>query len=376
MHYRLAVQGWTNVTEKTALYSEQRREQDFQGRALDQHAIVSVTDVKGNITHANDKFCEISGYTREELIGQNHRMLKSEEHSAEFYNHLWNTIANGKTWHGEINNLTKNGEHYWVEATIVPFLNDNGKPFRYVAIRTDVTDRKLIERRLRVSNADLEQFAYVASHDLKAPLRGIENLVEWLSADLEGKLDDKDQRYMDLLRGRTARMESLLNGLLAYSRVGQNTEALTTLDTRQLIEDVVDLMGLPDDMTVVIAPDMPTLQTSKVPLELVFRNLIGNAVKHHDCTQGQIIVKSRIHGRYYEFSVEDDGPGIPPEYHERIFGIFQTLKPRDEVEGSGMGLALVKKTVDSQSGKIEIVSDAPHKRGTAVHFTWPRRMET
>ena len=138
------------------------------------------------------------------------------------------------------------------------------------------------------------------------------------------------------------------------------------------MKGIVELLALPRGMAVSTGPRMPVLWTARVPLELVLRNLIGNAAKHHDRDHGEIHVEASDRGRYHAFEVRDDGPGIPPEFHERIFGIFQTLKPRDAVEGSGMGLALVKRAVEVKGGGISISSDPSCGRGTTFRFTWPK----
>lgn len=350
------------------------RELDFQRLALDEHAIVSITDVQGNITYANDQFCETSGYDLEELMGQNHRILKSGEHSMEFYKDFWRTIAGGKPWHGEIKNKKKDGGHYWVKATMVPFLDEHGKPFRYTAIRTDITEQKAAEQALRDretelkrSNEELENFAYVASHDLKAPLRAIDSLASWIAEDLEGKLDEGTAENLGLMKARVRRMEGLLEGLLAYSRVGHANCEVEQIDSRELLTTMLKFMDLPEGFSVEVGDDMPTIESERPPLELVFRNLIRNAVKHHDGDSGRIVITGQQHPALCEFTVSDDGPGIPEEFQDRVFGMFQTLKPRDEVEGSGMGLALVRKAVEQNNGNITIVSEG---RGSEFRFTW------
>lgn len=229
-----------------------------------------------------------------------------------------------------------------------------------------------LTRDLAQSNKDLEQFAYVASHDLKSPLRGIENLVDWLTEDLEGKLDEKNQRYLELLKGRSERMDALLDGLLEYSRVGRKNQTVKRVDTGAMIADIWDLMAPPSMANLTLAQDLPVFDTPEIPLELVFRNLINNAVKHHDRKDVNIVVDCSPVGSFYRFTVQDDGPGIAPEFQERIFGIFQTLKSRDEVEGSGMGLALVKRTVEFYGGTVEIRSNPGQGRGSTFCFTWPR----
>jgi len=221
----------------------------------------------------------------------------------------------------------------------------------------------------------LEQFAYVASHDLKAPLRGIENLVDWLSEDLGDTLSENNQRYMRLLHGRTARMESLLNGLLEYSRIGRKNVAHEIIDSNTLIADVISLLALQDSIEITVNPKMPALKTPKVPLEMVFRNLIGNAAKHGDQNNAKIDIEYVDNEEFAQFTIKDNGPGIPLQYHERVFGLFQTLKPRDEVEGTGIGLALVKRAVEYHGGYVKIISDPKKTPGTSFQFTWPKNFE-
>jgi signal transduction histidine kinase len=223
---------------------------------------------------------------------------------------------------------------------------------------------------LKHSNQELEQFAYVASHDLKAPLRGINNLAKWLEEDLQGVMEGETKENMDLLRRRVTRLESLLDDLLAYSRAGQKKDDAEIVNCNQIVKDIICLFDdLHLDLKVKIKGDLPIFSTQKSALELVLRNLINNAVKHHDRTEINIDVSAKQNGKFYRFSVNDDGPGIATEYHERIFEMFKTLKPRDEIEGSGMGLAIIKKLIDRQGGKIWVDSQAD-KRGANFIFDW------
>lgn len=224
---------------------------------------------------------------------------------------------------------------------------------------------------LERSNEDLDNFAYVASHDLKAPLRGIRNLAEWISADVIGKVEDDTVVNLTLLQNRVERLDMLLDSLLHYSRVGRSSGAVEEIGIADLVGDIAGYIAPPDGFTVACRGDMPIVHTKKAPLEQVLRNLIGNGLKHHDKDDGTVIVSARDLGAMIEFRVEDDGPGIAPVFHERIFKMFQTLKSRDTMEGSGMGLAIVKKAVERQGGMIAVES-APPRRGTSFVFTWPK----
>ncbi|MGV2831192.1 PAS domain S-box protein [Myxosarcina sp. GI1(2024)] len=221
---------------------------------------------------------------------------------------------------------------------------------------------------LEKRNQELDQFAYVASHDLRAPLRAISNLSEWIEEDLEDKLTDETRYQMDLLRGRIQRMENLINGLLAYSRVGRLRAEPENVDIGSLLQEIIQLLDVPDRFTIEIGNNMPTVVSEPLPLQQVFTNLIGNAIVHHDRSDGTVSIAATDCGEFYRFSISDDGPGINPDYHQKIFTIFQTLQARDRKEGTGIGLSIVKKAVEERGGNIEMESE-PGK-GTTFYFTW------
>lgn len=222
------------------------------------------------------------------------------------------------------------------------------------------------------SNRELDQFAYVASHDLKAPLRAIRNLASWISEDNTEELSVDSHRHLEQMHKRVARMEALLDSLLAYSRVGRLEQAREQVDTGGLVRGVVDLLNIPETFDVELnCADTPVIETPRAPLELVLRNLVNNAVKHHDRAHGHIEIATNDLGPMVEFLIADDGPGIAPEFHDRVFGMFQTLRTRDDIEGSGMGLALVKKSVETHGGEIALESNGG--RGAVFRVRWPKR---
>ncbi|MBV9773278.1 MAG: PAS domain S-box protein, partial [Gemmatimonadetes bacterium] len=225
-------------------------------------------------------------------------------------------------------------------------------------------------RALEASNRELDQFAYVASHDLKAPLRGIANLSQWIEEDLGDRVTEEAGEHLRLLRGRVHRMEGLIDGILQYSRAGRVREKLERVDVGALLDEVVDLIAPPESVTIVVGEGMPELVTERLPLQQVFMNLIGNAVKYTRRPDARVEVEVRDAGDFHEFSVSDNGPGIAPEYHERIFGIFQTLEARDRVEGTGIGLSLVRKIVESRGGRVQV--ESAEGAGATFRFLWPR----
>jgi signal transduction histidine kinase len=240
-----------------------------------------------------------------------------------------------------------------------------------VTASRDLLDK--VTKELARSNAELEQFAYVASHDPKSPLRAIESLASWIREDLEPVLTDATRKHLDLLGNRVLRMEKLLDDLLDYSRIGRAGFDIKETDTAELVRQITGLLHVPGSFTVETRGTLPVFHTAATPFGTVVRNLINNAIKHHDKNGGLIVFTAEDRGPLYEFCLSDDGPGIPAEFRERVFGMFQTLKSRDEVEGSGIGLTIVKKAVEYFGGTVTLEDNVP--RGLRVRFTWPKTIE-
>ncbi len=289
--------------------------------------------------------------------------------------------------------VARDGSPLWVETRVAAVAGPTADR-KCVALRgvtSDITARKRLQaavedraaelaavaRCLQERNVELDQFAYVTSHDLKAPLRGIANLSNWIEEDLGDRTTPEAHGQFDLLRGRVQRMERLIDGLLHYSRVDRTESVIEWVDIGRLLADVVDWVGPPATVRVEIGAGMPTFNCDRLRLEQVLANLVGNAVKHHGGTPGWVrvccsaILPTAGHALDgYEFAVSDDGPGIDPRYHERIFGVFQTLQRRDKVEGTGIGLAVVRKVVAGKGGTVRVESAAGE--GATFRFTWPR----
>ena len=222
---------------------------------------------------------------------------------------------------------------------------------------------------LEKRNQELDQFAYVTSHDLKAPLRAIANLTTWIEEDLGDKLDEDTKHNLTLLRSRVQRLENLINGLLDYSRVGRVSSEPKLVAIGEMIAEIIEMLDAPDSCQITVE-SMPTLITDAIALQQIFRNLLSNAIKHGDSEQCQIRVSVQELEDYYEFAVTDNGKGIAPQYHERIFTIFQTLEARDTKESTGIGLSIVKKAVENQGGNITVESAI--NQGCTFKFTWQK----
>ena len=234
------------------------------------------------------------------------------------------------------------------------------------------SQQHLMERRTEAERRaeELEQFAYVTSHDLKAPLRAIRNLADWIAEDLQSKLDNQTRERLTLMSDRVSRMQALVEGLLDYCRVGRDKENQEKVDSRVLVADTIDLLSPPSGFLIDVARDMPTLFTNRLELGQVFANLIGNAIKHHGSNNGHISIGVRDTGRFFEFTIADDGPGIAPEYHQKIFLMFQVLSVKDDRSDTGIGLALVKKIVQERGGSISL--ESREGEGANFRFTWPK----
>jgi len=336
-------------------------------------------DPKGDIRRFNKAAENIFGYKKEEVLGKNVKVLMPDNYARQhdtFLSDYQKTgqkkiIGIGRTVIG----LRKNGDQFPMDLSV----GELPQPISgYVGIIRDVSERvesehKLLNhaRDLARSNEDLAQFAYIASHDLKAPLRAIDNLAGWIDEKVGQHMDEECQEYMLLLRSRVNRLEHLLSSLLEYSRIGQQDQNREMLSVNNIIKNVIELMNV--EHFSIEMDDFPEIFASKTEIEVLFRNLIGNSIKHHDKGNGKIrITYNRLH-KHHEFSVHDNGPGIPQDMSSKVFTMFQTLQPRDKVEGSGMGLAFVKKIAERNNATV-VVERSCFDRGAAIIILWPSKI--
>jgi PAS domain S-box-containing protein len=336
--------------------------------------------LEGAVTDANDAFLAMIGSDRRELQAGKIRWreMTPPEWAPADEKALDQLRAGGVAMAYEKEFQRRDGRRLPV---ILGAARLEGSTTEAVAFVLDDTERKRAEKEreslvqsLARSNEDLHRFAYATSHDLKAPLRGIGYLVEWLEEDMGPTLNDAAREKLNLLRGRAQRMGALIDGILDYSRAGRPSDDQQQVDVRGLVEEAFDLVAPLPGATLDLAPDLPILETDRASLQQVFMNLIGNALKHAGRTDAAIRVGGVDAGASYEFTVADNGQGIAPEYHQKIWGLFQTLKARDRVDGAGIGLSVVKKIVESRGGRAWVESALG--QGATFHFTWQKRRDS
>ena len=389
---------------------------------------IFMLDPEGRIVSWNEGAERIKGYAAHEIIGRSLTTFYPQKAvESGFPQHELEIARREGRFEDEGWRVRKDGSRFWANVVITALQGPDGRLEGFAKVTRDLTARREAEeqaRRLAAEEAahaeaatqaeelaqlndrlqqqaielevalaatkaardaaeqaaaaateayrELDQFAYVASHDLKAPLRGIANLAQWLQDDLGEQLSGDSAEHMRLLQGRVHRMEALIDGILAYSRAGRRLTAPEPVDTGALVHEVMEMLASPAEVTLEAPEQFPTLEAERVPLQQVFMNLLGNAIKYTLAQRPDALVRiawSDV-GDGFEFAISDNGPGIAPEYHDRIWGIFQTLAPRDKVEGTGIGLSVVKKIVETRGGMVALES-APGE-GATFRFVWPK----
>lgn len=336
-----------------------------------EYSIISI-NLEGLILVWNEGAKRIYGYSAEEVVNKRNIeiLYKPEDIEQGLVKQFYNQAYNEGKAEAIFERVRKDNSRLTASVSISLRRDDLGNPIGYALISKDITTWQAMQEQLIKSNEELENFAYITSHDLKAPLRAIERLSTWLEEDNRDKLDEKSKKNLVLLRQRVNRMTSLIEGILQYSRAGRTDLDVHVVDTKTLLHDVIDSLHPPTTFTISCADDLPVFQTASIPLSQVFANLINNAIKHHHLAKGTIHISVKESALFYEFLVSDDGPGIEPCYFEQIFQLFQTLQSRDELESTGIGLTIVKKIVESQGGEIHVESTVGV--GTCFRFTWPK----
>lgn len=347
---------------ETALLESEARMRAIVDTAVD--AIVTI-DERGLIERFNPAAERLFGYAEADVAGKNVSILMPSPYQELHDGYLARYLQTGeKRIIGigrEVVGLRRNGTVFPMELSVAEMHLGGRRMFTGVV--RNITERKQAEeenarlmQEIRGANEELTSFAYVVSHDLKAPLRAIGSLADWLSTDYADKFDDEGKEHMRLLISRVHRMGGLIDGILQYSRVGRVKEAVVEVDLNRLVRETVDLLAPPANIVVTIDPDLPKIKIEPTRIEQVFQNLISNAIKYMDKTEGKIHVGCISEKEFWRFTVSDNGAGIEQRHFERIFQLFQTLAPRDRVESTGVGLALVKKIVEMYGGEVTLES--------------------
>jgi len=359
--------------------------------ALNQSTIVAITNRQGIITYVNEAFCKISKYSEQELLGQNHRIINSGHHPHQFFIDMWKTIASGNVWKNEIKNRAKDGTYYWVDTTIVPFLDASGKSYQYIAIRHDITERKRIEEenlkltdeleqrvierttqlaQLEAMNKELESFSYSVSHDLRAPLRSIDGFSNLLLRSYRDTLDKKGQEYLQFIRSDSQRMAQLIDELLNLSRLTRgdlNRQSVNLTDQAKNIVQELQKQE-PERSVEFVAAEGLVANGDEHLLRAVLENLLGNAWKFTGKTSNPRIEFGMMpvidKPTYF---VRDNGAGFEMEYADKMFGAFQRLHKMEEFPGTGIGLATVQRIIHRHGG--EVWAEGKINQGAAFYFT-------
>lgn len=333
--------------------------------ALDQSAIVAVTDAAGTITYVNDRFCEISKFSREELLGRNHRVINSGTHSRQFFEEMWRTIAAGKVWRGEVRNRAKDGSHYWVDTTIIPFVDDHGQPFKYLAIRSDITARKAAEQKVaeQAALARLGEMAAVVAHEVKNPLAGIGGALQIIGSRMPA--GSEDRLIVNDMLDRIKTLDLMVRDLLVFAR--PRPLRRVSVEISQLLRDTASLLTRNPEYTQVevhIDAAEGGADVDAEQLRGVLLNLLLNAAQAMNA-KGRIEVQALLRDSRWIISISDQGPGVSPEAREKLFQPFFTTKHR----GTGLGLAIAKRVIEGHGGRIEL--QWPAGGGTRAVVTIP-----
>ncbi|MFC6718381.1 ATP-binding protein [Natrialbaceae archaeon GCM10025810] len=338
------------------------------------HAIY-MTDTDGQITYVNSAFEEITGYSVDEAIGRTPHILQSGEHDEEYYRKLWQTVLAGEVWEEEIVDRRKCGDRYFAEQTIAPVTDENGELDRFIAVHTDVTERKERERALEASNERLEQFAYAASHDLQEPLRMVSSYLTLIERRYGDVLDKDGQEFLEFAVNGADRMREMIEGLLQYSRIEMEGKPLKPVDLNEILEDAKEDLKIQIEETnaEITAETLPRVEGDAGQLRQVFQNLLSNAIEYSGDESPRIDVSAERERDEWIISVRDGGIGIDPASTDRIFEVFQRLHTHEEHPGTGIGLALCERIVERHGGEIWV--DSEPGEGSTFSFRLPTIQE-
>jgi PAS domain S-box-containing protein len=324
---------------------------------------VIISDVEGRIEWVNSSFEKMSGYTKEELVGiKPGYLLQGKETNPETITYLKNQISNGHPFNCEIINYSKTGEKYWVKIQGQALYNKKGEIVRYFAIEENISNKKILENQreelvasLAKTNKELEDYAQIVSHDLKSPLRSIHSLISWIKEDSDKAFSDQTLSYFSMIENKVEKMDHLIEGILTYSKIDKEDVVKESVNTHQIVQNIIDIIHIPEHVTISIKNQLPILRADRYRIQQLFQNIIGNAVNYIETKTGLVEISSEEFDDYYVFSIKDNGVGIAKEHYKKIFNTFQSYTKSEH--STGLGLAIVKKVVDAYNGEIWIDSE-------------------
>uniref|UniRef100_UPI00286CEC09 PAS domain-containing protein n=1 Tax=Chamaesiphon sp. OTE_8_metabat_110 TaxID=2964696 RepID=UPI00286CEC09 len=335
--------------------------------------LLGLVDLDGVLLEVNQAALNSISARSSELVGRKFWETRWWTHSPQLQQQLIDAIdraARGEVIRYEVEFPDGKGNVMITDFSLKPLFDEDGRIVKLIAEGRDISLRKQNQAILEERNRELDSFVYVVSHDLKAPLRAVANLSQWIEDDLAGQLTAATLTQITLLRNRVDRMMATIDGLLDYARVGRSEDAIEPVAMAQLLADVIDTLAPPPTFKIALPAELPTFSTRRLPLFQVFVNLVSNGIKHHHSEAGTIGIAIAQRGDWYEFAVSDDGSGIAPEHQERVFRIFQAVNPQKRSDSTGIGLAIVKKIVEAEGGTIRLESELG--KGTTFYFTWPK----
>lgn len=362
----LAVQH-RNLFEKTnaekeehiRLIEETNSKLEAMQQAIDTQILSSITDTKGTIIYANKKLCEICKYSKDELLGQNHRIINSGYHPNEFFKQMWQTIASGNMWHGEIRNKAKDGTFYWVDSVILPVKNKNGKIFQYLSMRMEITDKKQMEETLLKEKQEMEHFTYVAAHDLKSPVVNMVILAKMLE-EANG-VNEQGKDLFEKIKTSVLQMQNTiakLNEVIAFKKnIAEQSENLSLkVELNEVLSSIEQTIKNANAIINYDFSEVPQIYFPKIQLHSIFQNLITNSIKYRKPASAPVIdIQSKRNNGNVCLIVKDNGLGFDLSLcKDKIFGLFKRF--HENIDGKGIGLYIVKSIVENNGGKIDVHS--------------------